>query len=87
MNLRVVSAAVRTPDGLIYSVPAPGRHHDVVHRMVAKGGVQDETWETGFLLNTGQFARRVPAKRIATKAGQLLPRAMNLRELYSEDVW
>jgi hypothetical protein len=55
--------------------------------MVAKGGVQDETWETGFLLNTGQFARRVPAKRIATKAGQLLPRAMNLRELYSEDVW
>ena len=85
---RIAAAAILTSDGLIHSMSPPARHHDIVHRLIDAFGhkccAEDEQ---GFLLSDGTFCRRKPAKRIATEAGQLLPRAMDLPELYSEDVW
>jgi len=79
---------VLTEHGLVCSLPAPARHFQVVHLLSEKFGHQDRGMDTqGFLLSDGTFCRRVQAKRIAERAGQLLPRAMKLRELYSEDVW
>ena len=84
----VVAAAVRTSDGRVFSVRRPGRHHDVVHMMVERFGIpQTGDQEQGFLLSDGTFCRRAAARTVAEQAGQLLPRAMDLKELYSEDVW
>lgn len=87
-QLRVVAVAVRDEKGEVHTLPAPARHHDVVHAMSESGlRVMGPDIEQGFLLSDGRFCRRKPAKRIAEKAGQLLPRAMDLAELLSDDVW
>ncbi len=83
----MVAAAVRTPDGLVFSVARPGRHHTILHLMVAEGLVQQERHEQGFLLSDGRFCRRKPAKIVAERAGQLLPHASKSSDLFSEDVW
>ncbi len=87
-DLRIVACAIRAADGSVFSLPAPARHHDVIrlmneHNQEATG--PDIT--QGFLLSNGKFCRRKPAKAIAERAGQLLKRAKDLPELYSEDVW
>jgi hypothetical protein len=85
-QLRVVSVAILTEDGLIHSLPAPNRHFNVMHLLADR--YKDIGFDAqGFLLSNGKFCRRKPAKRIAEKAGQLIARASNLSELYSEDVW
>ena len=87
-QLRVVAVAIRDEKGVIHTQPAPARHHDVIRMMSREGlRVMGPDIEQGFLLSDGRFCRRKPAKRIAERAGQLLPRAMNLAELFSEDVW
>jgi hypothetical protein len=87
-QLRIVAAAIRTGDGLVHSLPPPARHHDLVHRLLdAFNHPCAAEDEQGFLLSNGRFCRRKPAKRIARKAEQLLARASNLDDLYSEDVW
>jgi len=88
-QLRVVAAAVKHPDGRVFTVPPPGRHASVLWMMVAMGcmpannalgGVQ------GFILNSGQFARRKAAAAVALRNGQVAA----LRwppNLFSEDLW
>jgi hypothetical protein len=86
--LKVVAVAVRTDDGLVHTLPRPARHHDVVHLLAEKFNHPSSALdEQGFLLSDGRFCRRKPAKRVAEEAGQLLPRASDLPELYSEDLW
>lgn len=85
--LRVVAAAICS-NGKVYSLPPPARHHNVLRYMAKLGAMPKNCCGTqGFLLNDGRFCTRPSAKKIAKKAGQLLPRAMNLKDLYSEDVW
>jgi site-specific DNA-cytosine methylase len=43
--------------------------------------------EQGFVTSLNRFVDRVEAKKIATAADQLTWRAMDLPELFSEDVW
>lgn len=87
-ELRVVAAAVLTSDGLIHSLPAPARHHNVVHRLAEVFDHPSmDSDEQGFLLSDGTFCRRRAAKIVARNAGQLLERASDLAELFSEDVW
>jgi hypothetical protein len=87
-NLRVVAVAIHTPDGLVFTKEAPARHHDVIRLMTGKGiETMGSDVAQGFLLSDGRFCRRKPAKLIARKANQLLPRACDLEELFSEDVW
>jgi hypothetical protein len=86
-DLRVVAAAIRDVDGEVFSVPPPGRHHNIIQLMCDKGRECSSLECQGFLLSDGSFAQRKPAKVVAINAGQLLPRASTLGELFSEDVW
>ena len=86
-KLRVVAAACAV-DRLVFSKPAPARHPHVLHAMHAIGiDVRRPKCVQGFLLSDGTFADRKSAKKIAVRAGQLLARAKDHAELYSEDVW
>lgn len=87
-ELRVVAVAILDENKVIHTLPAPARHHNVIREMARKDlRVMGPDIEQGFLLSDGRFCRRKPAKLIVKNAGQLLPRASKLAELFSEDVW
>lgn len=83
---RIVAAAIMVR-GVIYSVPRPGRHGDIMRLAHLGDGRPQELDDQGFLTSAGRFVRRLEARDIARIAGQLLPREAGLAELYSEDVW
>lgn len=89
-GLHVTSAAV-VHRGIIYSLPPPKRHHDILRMMVEQHEVhQDEETEQGFMLSDGEFATRKAACEVAERAGQLnkhRPKTHPVRELFSEDIW
>lgn len=87
MTERIVAAAIKHPSGRVYSVPAPGRHHNVIALMVKERAGQVMQSEQGFLTSDDRFVDRIEARAIATAAAQLLERDGGLPKLYSEDVW
>lgn len=89
-KLSVVAAAIRHPDGTVYSLPPPNRHHNVIWHMVGLGidtAGHKTIHDQGFVLSDGRYVGRVAAKTVAIAAGQLLDRASKLKELFSECVW
>ncbi len=92
-----IEAAAISLDGVVWSVPRPGRHHDVIQHVLRKrpeldfvGGAQ------GFVTSTGRFVGRYEAKDIARAADQIIaseigpggvPFKRQYPELFSEDVW
>lgn len=86
-GLTVECAAIMDHDRTVYSVPRPGRHHDVIRLMVEQGRPKPISGEQGFILSDGRFCRRRPARIIAEHSGQLLERASKGQLLFSEDVW
>jgi hypothetical protein len=85
-TLSVVSAAIRFGD-LIVSLPAPARHHNILHAMIALGSdfiVRPE--DQGFMLSDGTFAERKYAAWIARNAGQIVDPNWP-PYLHSEDLW
>lgn len=90
MSERIVAAAIRYK-GVSYSVPAPGRHHNVMTYMRDNFGLGIKAHEEeGFMTDRDRFVDREEAWFIAELAGQLLPIAPTDRRggtLYSEDVW
>lgn len=87
--LRIVRAAIRDNLGGVWSVPIPGRHHDVIREMREAGykGPVSGRDQQGFLLNDGRFIRRKAAYRIAKRAGQLLQEEPIGADVTSEDLW
>lgn len=84
----VSCAAIRDHDGTVYSVPRPGRHHDVIKKMVQAGRPIPIRGEQGFLLDDGSFVDRKTARVIADTNGQAGGRRdQGLSELFSEDLW
>jgi hypothetical protein len=84
--LHVISAAIRVGD-LIISRPKPTRHHSILYNAARAFGMPETLWEQGFLLSDGCFANRTAARKVAEAAGQLIERAQNKKQLFSEDVW
>lgn len=86
---RILRAAIRHVEGDVYSVPPPGRHHDVIRNMGDRYQYRrsEGKHEQGFLTSEGRFVDRAEAWGIAERAGQLLPRATGAGALFSEDVW
>ncbi len=88
---RIVAAAIF--DGRIYSVPAPGRHHDVCVMMHNQGLPADAMKEQGFLTSYGRYVNRKEAFVIAKRENQMArrethpPGSYNGEELFSEDLW
>lgn len=73
--------------GIMYSLPAPNRHHHVLHVIYKEN---NKTWPNvqGFLDNKGKFLVRRYALRVALVASQVID-INNVRSgrLYSEDLW
>jgi hypothetical protein len=85
---RVVAAAIKGHDGIVVSLPAPARHEDVMRHMAHDlDHPLPILGEKGFLLSDGSFARRARARMFAELNNQLLPKASQGNELYSDDVW
>jgi hypothetical protein len=85
----VVAAAIQA-FGLTFSLPPPARHHNVLHLMHKLEIPDRPIWimsRQGFLLSNGSWVSRKDAWLVAVAAEQLLDRAGNGPELFSEDVW
>lgn len=83
---RIVAAAIRYGDA-VYTVPPPGRHHNVCHLMAAAGLEPETMRDQGFVTSTGRFVDRHQAAIIARSAQQLLRKTNPTDLLFSEDVW
>jgi hypothetical protein len=105
----IVAAAIRFPAkpdptkptmaDLILHVPAPGRHHNVLHSLFHQfaDGKTDRKHESyagevqGFLTNRGEFLNRREAFAHVKACGQTMLRKMGEGyqgdELFSEDLW
>lgn len=88
----IVAAALRFKNGLICSVPRPGRHHNVMHAGVDLGmgkPISRDLAEQGFLDADGQFLNRTEAmlRVIECKQPFKASGTPDSLELFSEDVW
>jgi hypothetical protein len=99
---RIVAAAVRrldlnrawTPaDGdhtrnwMTYTMPAPARHHNILHSMPPAPDGTVLNVEQGFITSTGRWVDRHTAMGIAVAAGQVDPSKVRMPQLFSEDLW
>ena len=83
--IQVLKAAIKYK-GIVYSLPKPARHHDVIKLIHEKTGDINIIGDQGFLLDEGLFVNRYIAMKFATRAGQLKNKEP-ISELYSEDLW
>lgn len=83
----IVSAAVKTGNGLILSLPRPARHHDIISH-AGKLGLDEVITDQGFLTSDGEYVDRKLAKYLAIKSKQkLIIRNYVCEQLFSEDLW
>src|SRR3974390_1373620 len=92
---RIVAVALRL-NKLIFQMPAPYRHHDII-AAVSRAGLPTVglVAQQGFITNSGRFVDRREGRKIAEEAKQLLkqkdakgvPYERKHSELFSEDVW
>jgi hypothetical protein len=86
--METVEAAAIRYRNVVYSVPKPGRHFNVCYVMAKDHALGPETMhDQGFVTSAGRFVDRYEARRLAEAAGQLVPNAYTLPQLFSEDVW
>lgn len=84
----ITHVAIKTEDEVVWSLPSPNRHHDVINHIYEQR--QDGkmvTGEQGFLNNEGVFLDRKEALQIAIQANQLIRKTFPENELFSEDLW
>ncbi len=89
MSERIVMAAWKEGEA-IYAVERPGRHHSVIHAMVATGRVSTANplaCDSGFITSQGRYVGRKEAMQIAECAGQVLRYTGPKHTLFSEDMW
>lgn len=83
MNVKIISCAVIDYDGIIYSLPAPARHHHILNTHGCLAGCTQ-----GFLTSEGRFAARDEDWKIAEAAGQIIRRCGGDGDrLFSENLW
>ena len=79
----IVAAAIRK-DGKIYALPAPARHHTIIHKYkLGMIPVDDQ----GFIDSDHGYVRRGPALKIALLNKQIKEGATPHHGLFSEDLW
>lgn len=88
MQERIIGAAIRHPDGLIYGVGYGGRHHHCIRYMgsVGKAGLS-MTHDQGFMTTEGRYVDRTEGLWIARAAGQIIRKTNPPTKLFSEDLW
>lgn len=88
----IVAAAIRSPEGQVFGLPAPARHGDIIRWIVENEYAKTvpPSWRQGFIDDRLGFVGRIDAWVIAEASQQLLDRAPTDGRggtLYSEDVW
>lgn len=81
-------SAIRHPNGNVFAVSQPGRHHHVMQAMhnVGMAGIS-ETMDQGFVTSYGRFVNREVGLTIAKDRRQIVRKHPSPDELYSEDMW
>ena len=74
--MTIVAAAIRQGE-LVYTLPKPARHTDIIKTAITAIASLAQVHEFGFLTSLGTFVDRHEAGRIA---------GLN-RKLFSEDLW
>lgn len=89
-DTRITGVAI-TLDGIVYSLPAPNRHHNVIHYVIDVTDGDVRPYVQGFITSSGEFLDRKQAMQLAMANGQLNRRPGEQfyqgPELYSEDLW
>ena len=86
---KIVSAAIRGKVNETYTLPPPNRHANI-REMMQKDGIKSFTEFTdGFITDSRRFVNRLEAYKIARKANQILPFALDLpgSSLTTEHLW
>ena len=90
---KITHVAIRFK-GVVYSLPAPNRHHDVIRYIIEttehkKVDAHNDEDCQGFLDESGAFLRRKPALLSAKANNQIKPGVTpsNHNGLFSEDIW
>lgn len=84
----IVSAAIRMPNGRVWSVPRPGRHPDIIRQYARETGERLPSGHVqGFLTDGGAFLDREAALGHARAMRQLMRPALLGSVLTSEDLW
>jgi hypothetical protein len=90
MRPKITHVAIRF-EGVVYSLPQPNRHHDVIRFIVNTTGathVDAHGEDQGFLDESGAYLTRQQALVSALLNGQVKqPNQIRLGMLFSEDVW
>jgi hypothetical protein len=80
--------------GVVYSLPAPKRHHDVIFKIWEETGLEygtnrnpDQDEDQGFLDETGRFYNRKQALAHAQACEQEIKGKILLNMLFSENLW
>lgn len=85
----IASAALRTPTGLVVTLPKPARHHQLMDAMW-RAGIPAEIRlgsDQGFITSDHRFVDRKEAFAIAKAAGQLIGNPVVPGILFTEDLW
>ena len=89
----IESAAFRFPDGVIFSMPRPARHHTLFLELkrLREIGFSNRRpphrEEQGFLTSTGRFVDGTEGLAIAQAANQIIKKHERAPILFSEDMW
>lgn len=84
----IAAAAIRHPNGLIFSAKRPYRHHHCIRAMAElKMAGLANTHDQGFITSKGRYVDRREGLLIATTANQLVRKTAPEHILFSEDVW
>lgn len=88
---QITHVAIRF-QGVVYSLPAPNRHHDVIRLIIERNPdvthVDSRGQDQGFLDENGLYLTRKCALGIARANGQLrTDREVHANQLFSENLW
>ena len=88
----IVAAAIRrNMDGLVYSLPAPARHHDIIRYTKDLTSEPVSGRDTQGFIAVDQrgvrFVGRMEARDIALHIAKQITTPSHPTELFSEDLW
>lgn len=81
----IVAAAI-VRNGVVWALPAPKRHHDLIRLMADRGEAVPGLAAQGFVDSNEGFVSRERAREIALAEGQV-ERPDHATKLFSEDLW
>lgn len=89
-DIPTIDTAAIELNGVIHTVPRPGRHHTIIRILVLEKGFPPPIYgNQGFVLTDGRFVNRKEALKIALETKQTTLEKCHSPGigLFSEDLW